>query len=213
MTSIDQELLERWRRLLRPLGCPDDAAERAFAEIARHYRSPERHYHTLLHLAAVLDTIDHLCQANPPPPALLLAAWLHDVIYDSRASDNEERSAAYAQSLREPLGLDTALTDEAARLILLTRAHQTTADDHCGQLLLDADLAILGAAPEEYDRYAQAIRREYAWVPEEEYRRGRAAVLERFLQRPRLFHTASLHDRVEAQARCNLLAELAVLRG
>ncbi|MGZ7283798.1 HD domain-containing protein, partial [Streptococcus pyogenes] len=55
------------------------------------------------------------------------------------------------------------------------------------QVLLDADLAILGASEERYKRYAADIRKEYAWVPEADYRKGRAAVLERFLAAPRLY--------------------------
>jgi predicted metal-dependent HD superfamily phosphohydrolase len=210
MERTDQEQQQRWQRLLSAQGASPDLVDRTFDDLVRRYRAADRHYHTLDHIVTVLDTLDLLCTASPP--ALLLAAWLHDVIYDSRASDNEERSADYTRGLREPLGLDESLTDEAARLILLTRTHQTTTEDVPGQLLLDADLVILGASPEEYHRYAQAIRREYAWVPEDLYRKGRAGVLERFMERPRLYYTASLHERAEPQARRNLLAELQSLR-
>jgi predicted metal-dependent HD superfamily phosphohydrolase len=204
---------DRWLNLLLPLGAAGAAAGRAFDDVARHYRSPGRHYHTLSHVVTVLDTIDRLCGPGAAPPALLLAAWLHDVVYDPRAADNEERSADYARALRGPLGLDGTLVEETARLILLTRTHQAAADDAAGKVLLDADLAVLGAAPVEYDCYAAAIRREYAWVPDAAYRRGRTAVLERFLSRLRLFQTASLFAEAERQARRNLRRELDSLRG
>jgi predicted metal-dependent HD superfamily phosphohydrolase len=80
-------------------------------------------------------------------------------------------------------------------------------------ILLDADLAILGAAPERYARYAGAIRQEYAWVPEAEYRVGRVRVLDRFLARPRIFWTDLAYQEGEQQARANLLAERAALTG
>jgi predicted metal-dependent HD superfamily phosphohydrolase len=140
-----------------------------------------------------------------------LAVWFHDVVYDSRASDNEERSAAHARNVLGPLGCPEPLLDEITRLILLTRKHETTADDPAGQVLLDADLAILGAGEEEYDRYARAIRREYAWVDEESYRDGRGKVLRAFLDRPRLYFTPTLLDRLERQARDNLRRELETL--
>jgi predicted metal-dependent HD superfamily phosphohydrolase len=63
-----------------------------------------------------------------------------------------------------------------------------------------------------YDAYAEAIRREYDWVPEEAYRTGRAAVLERFLTRPRLYHTAAMTTH-EPAARANLRREIERLRG
>ena len=208
MSRPDHALRERWKQLLRPLGCPVGATEQAFDELASAYCSPERHYHTLEHIAAVLATIDRIIGSQVVPPALLLAAWLHDVVYDPRTADNEERSADHARSLRHRLGLDHTLIEEVARLILLTKSHQTTDDDATGQVLLDADLAILGASPEEYDRYAHAIRREYAWVPDEAYHNGRAGVLKKFLQRPRVFRTAILFEQAEAQARENMAREL-----
>src|SRR5262249_59491880 len=92
--------------------------------------------------------------------------------------------------------------------VLLTKTHQARPADLNGQVLLDADLAILGATPEEYAAYARAIRGEYAWVPDDGYCRGRRAVLEAFLQRPRVFSTARLAELREAAARSNLRAEL-----
>src|SRR5947209_4025145 len=92
-------------------------------------------------------------------------------------------------ALGRPVGADAPLLDEVARLVLLTKTHATGPDDRSGQALLDADLAVLGADPADYDRYAADIRREYAWVPEDAYRDGRRRVLEGFLRRPRLFQT------------------------
>jgi predicted metal-dependent HD superfamily phosphohydrolase len=93
----------------------------------------------------------------------------------------------------------------------LTKRHETTDDDTAGRRLLDADLAILGTAAEEYDRYAQAIRREYAWVPEVDYRNGRGRVLGNFLQRKWLYFTEPMREQREPQARKNLRREIAWL--
>jgi predicted metal-dependent HD superfamily phosphohydrolase len=209
---VNAHFLEaRWTGLLTALGCAPGPARRAFADLAARYSAPERHYHTLDHVRAVLDTATSLW-GEAGPPALTLAAWLHDVVYDTRAADNEERSADQARALLRPLGLSEALLDEAARLILLTKCHRAESGDRAGQVLLDADLAILGADEPAYDRYAVAIRREYAWVPEERYRAGRAAVLEGFLRRPRVYHTDAMHAQAEAAARRNLTREVAALR-
>ena len=195
-------LLPRWLRLL-------PGAEDAFVDLAARYGEPARHYHTLDHIRAVLDRIDTIWPDTPP--ALQFAAWLHDVVYDSRAADNEERSADYARALLPGLGISPATTDESARLILLTRSHEADPDDRAGQTLLDADLAILAAEELLYDAYAEAIRREYAWVPEGDYRAGRVRVLERFLARPRIFFTPPMAE-AETRARDNLAREIGRLR-
>src|SRR5207244_1130277 len=147
-------LADRWQRLLCRLGASAGAADAAFADLSRRYADPARCYHDLGHIAAVLGMIDDLCAPAASAPALELAAWLHDVIYDPRRPDNEARSAEYARALGAALGLPAALTEEAARLILLTRTHEAGDEDEAGRSLLDADLAVLGAAPAEYDRYA-----------------------------------------------------------
>jgi predicted metal-dependent HD superfamily phosphohydrolase len=183
----------------------------SFADLCKRYEAPGRFYHTLEHLRVVLDTIGTL-GGTEAMPALLLAAWFHDVVYDSRADDNEEKSAAHARCVLQTLGIDEAILDETERLILLTKSHAQAPGDQSGQILVDADLAVLGAAQPEYDAYAQAIRKEYAWVPEEAYRAGRRSVLERFLARPRIYATEEMYARLEDAARRNLRREIEALR-
>src|SRR5262249_30114936 len=183
------------------------------ADLVARYGEPHRHYHTLDHVDEVLRTVRALCEPGAPRPALLLAAWFHDVIYDPRAGDNEERSAAHARAVLEPLGVPADAPAETTRLILLTRDHTTTAEDVTGHVLLDADLAALGASPERYDAYSRAIRQEYGWVPEGHYRQGRTRVLRGFLGRPRIYLTERMFTLREESARSNLRREVATLLG
>jgi predicted metal-dependent HD superfamily phosphohydrolase len=134
-------------------------------------------------------------------------------VYDPHAHDNEERSADHARAVLRPLGVPDPVVDEAARLIRLTQGHYTGPDDTAGHVLLDADLAVLGADGPAYDAYARAIRREYAWVPEGAYREGRRRVLEGFLRRPRLYATEAMFASREGPARANLRREIASLGG
>ena len=157
-------------------------------------------------MLAVLCTVDSLSSHAKNLNAVKLAAWLHDVIYDRKASDNEERSAEYAERLCEELAIPEA--QRVAALIRKTKTHDA-GDDVDAQVLLDADLAILGASESDYHAYAEKIRREYAWVPEPEYRKGRRQVLERFLTRPKIFHFVG---HLEEPARRNLAAEIARLQ-
>ena len=153
-----------------------DRAELVLEDIIARYSEPSRHYHNMRHIWSVLQFLQSVL-GDENVPAVKLAGWLHDVIYDSRAGDNELRSAEYAREVLASLGAPAELREETARLILLTRTHETTADDVHGQALLDADLGIFAANPAIYDDYASAIRQEYSWVADAEYRAGRRKVL------------------------------------
>jgi len=139
-----RSLAEHWLALAATLGVPPEQARLLSADLAARYAEPHRHYHTLDHLQHMFSVIELLCHPQPAGPALLLAVWFHDAIYDPRAADNEEQSAALAQHRLAPWVAPSVLA-ETTRLIGLTKNHETTAVDHVGQVLLDADLAILAA--------------------------------------------------------------------
>lgn len=77
--------------------------------------------------------------------------------------------------------------------------------------MLDADLAILSAPPEQYAAYAQAIRQEYGFVPDEAYGVGRTAVLQKFLARSPFYFTEWMRGAGDTAVQANLLRELAQL--
>jgi predicted metal-dependent HD superfamily phosphohydrolase len=175
-------------------------------DIAAAYAEPGRFYHTLDHVQAVLATVENLAPYAKNLNAVKLAVWLHDMIYNSKASDNEDRSAEYAERLCVELAIPEGKL--VAALIRTTKTHDPGEDADDAQALLDADLAILGADETEYQAYAEKIRREYAWVPEPEYRKGRRQILERFLTRPKIYRLLS---QLEQMARRNLANEIAQL--
>ena len=186
-----------------PAGSPD----RLRGSLEAAYADPARGYHDLQHLTEVLDHVDELMQPDDQArDAVLLAAWFHDAVYDGRP-DDEERSAQLAgDSIDDP-----RLAAEVARLVRLTANHQPADDDHAGQVLCDADLAILAADRARYTTYVAGVRREHAHVSDDEFAAGRAAVLRALLAKPTLFHTGAARDRWEAAARANVERELAQL--
>lgn len=186
-------------------GTPGDALH---DDVVARYAEPHRRYHTLRHVAHVLDVADTL-SGGTASEAVTWAAWLHDVVYDTRAADNEERSADYARAHLPALGVAPEIVEDVARLVLATKTHD--AYDTDAAVLLDADLAVLGADPETYARYAAAVREEYAWVPDDLWRAGRRAVLASFLDKPAIYATPAMRASAEAAARANLEAELAAL--
>ncbi|MFF8944478.1 hypothetical protein ACF1A5_19845 [Streptomyces sp. NPDC014864] len=175
------------------------------------WREPQRHYHTLTHLTAVLDHIDVLEAHADDPDVVRLAAWFHDAVYLPDRSENEERSARLAERALAEAGVPAEKTAEAARLVRLTVTHDPADDDQNGQVLCDADLAILAAPPSAYAAYTAAVREEYHFVPGDAFRAGRSAILRELLALPSLFRTP--HGRLawERTARYNLRGELEML--
>lgn len=206
-----RNLTEDWTALLSSFGTEPALVQEALAQVQDAYSAPGRFYHTLEHIGYVLDVIDALRGLAGDLRAVQLAAWLHDVVYDTKARDNEERSALFAQQLLARAAVDASTVRAVATMIRKTRDHENPDGDEDTQVLLDADLAILGAPAQEYDRYAQAIRQEYSWVPQTQYRAGRRQVLQRFLDRRRIHGTEPMFRARESQARDNLTRELSNL--
>ncbi|TXS54158.1 hypothetical protein [Streptomyces sp. t39] len=207
-------LRSRWRAtLVAALGSDDPGVEpdRYADSLLARWAEPQRRYHTTDHLAAVLDRIDELEGHAGDVAAVRLAAWFHDAVYLPDRSENEERSAHLAERALTELGVDERRTAEVARLVRLTVTHDPAPGDADGEVLCDADLAILAASPQAYAAYAAAVREEYAFVPEEAFRDGRAAVLRQLLALPALFRTPYGREHWEKPARHNLTVELELL--
>jgi predicted metal-dependent HD superfamily phosphohydrolase len=208
-------LVDRWRDAARAAGAtvPDADLDAAGSYLLGRWSEPQRQYHDVTHLSAVLDVIDRFAELAPNAARVRLAAWLHDAVYDPRAlgDANERDSAEFAEGLLTTLGAPDEVGAEVARLVGLTAGHATTADDPDGELLCDADLAILAADDERYARYTQAIRREYAHVPDQDFRAGRGQVLRALLELPSIYRLPPLREAWEARARANLEAELKTL--
>lgn len=174
------------------------AAAEAFA--LPFYAQPHRTYHNADHVRTVLHA---LASRGLSDPTLALAAWGHDLVYDLRANDNEERSAEVFEEWLRGQGVSPEVEAGVRALILATR-HAAPPATREEALLVDADLSILGADAETFDAYDAAIRQEYSFVPEEAYRGGRARVLRSFLDRGHIFSTPEFAG-LEAQARLSLV--------
>ena len=181
-------------------------------ELVRAYAAPERHYHNLAHIEAMLDLMRSYENALSDPAAVEAAIWFHDVIYDTRRHDNEEKSAELAASRLAGL-LSPDRIALIAGMIRATAGHQVPEElDEAGRLdcvlFLDTDLSILGSTPDLFAVYEEAVRREYGWVPEALWREGRRKVLQGFLDRPAIYTSPQFRASHEAAARANLTRSL-----
>ncbi|QNE75792.1 hypothetical protein F0344_15175 [Streptomyces finlayi] len=213
--SAHSRLRTRWHTaLVAARGGAEEPDPLPYADnLLARWAEPQRRYHTTAHLAAVLDRVDTLAGHAADPDAVRLAAWFHDAVYRPDRSENEERSAVLAERALPEAGVPSAVTTEVARLVRLTVTHDPAEGDANGEVLCDADLAVLASGPKEYAEYAAQVREEYAFVPDEAFREGRAAVLRQLLGLPALFRTPHGVAEWEPRARQNLMTELELLSG
>ena len=213
----------------------DDLVKR-YAEPHRHYHTAThvqwviRHVDNLLAASEVdrvdkgaadvvdLDVVDRDVVDRD---VVVAAALFHDAIYITRPTaepalpgarldmSSEAQSARLAVEQLSRLGWSESRLAQLAALIEATQTHVATT--WAAAVLLDADLAVLGAAHAIYQSYVAAVRAEYEFVDDVHWRGGRGAVLRAFLARAQIFITPAMQREREQQARINLAEELAQL--
>ena len=197
------DLFQVWR---------DDVIAAGYEPVPAHWEELDalfegRPYHNAEHAREVRDWVVTLQGSH----AARIAAWYHDSIYEPGGEGNEIASASLARSHLELAGATPALAEDVERLILLTEKHDPASGDRNGEIISDADLAILGSDPERYTEYVTQIREEYGFLADREFWTGRIGVLERLLDRPAIYRTEPMKER-ESQAIVNMRTELGWLQ-
>jgi predicted metal-dependent HD superfamily phosphohydrolase len=201
------DLRNTWLALWGRLGVNGDPFP-VYEDLLSRYAEPERAYHNLSHIEQCLTEFGEFSEPASNRDAIEFALWFHDAVYDTRAKDNEERSASLAREVAA--SLPDSFGDLTTRLILATKhsALPNTVDE---QIIVDIDLSILGQNRTRFDEYERQIRAEYSWVPADAFAQGRSAILSTFLARARIYSTEILRGKYETCARENLTRSIARL--
>jgi len=195
---------ERWLNLWVAIGASGDPLA-CYEQLKAAYSERHRYYHNQQHIAECLSEFDGVRDLVSNQQQVEMALWFHDAVYNPKAPDNEEKSAALAQEALGRVNVSRAAIERVRQLIMVTKTHEANGDSDAG-ILIDIDLAILGQGERRFDEYEHQIRQEYAWVPEKVYRTERAKILRSFLARTRIFTTEWFHRKYEDAARRNLEA-------
>jgi predicted metal-dependent HD superfamily phosphohydrolase len=191
----------RWSELATRLGIVKPLV--AFRWLEARYEERARKYHTPHHINECLGVLDRTQHPEASNPLVEYALWFHDAIYNTFSKKNEERSADAAVKVLERSGRPQGDCELVRAMILATR-HDERPTEPPLQLLVDTDLAILGAEADRYAEFELQIRTEYWWVPTAMYRKQRAAILQSFVMRPSIYATHEVRERLERQARNNI---------
>lgn len=195
-------------RAVEMLGGAGEPASAVARGLLERWRESHRGYHDERHLAEVLAAIDELT-GETGRPVVTLAAWYHDAVYEGRPGDDEEASARLVETELAALSVADETVAEVARLVRSTAAHDLPTDGRSDEAVLhDADLWILASPAERFDEYCADVRREYAHVDDEDFARGRRAILDPLVDRPRLYATHHAHRRWTDDAKANLRREI-----
>lgn len=195
---------------------PEGATNELLIGLRKRYEEPWRHYHTFDHPLEQFAILGEYIDEVEDPATIGWTIMYHDAVYDpvARHGRNEELSAQLAEAELAQLGF-RALGAVVARNTRATAGHAVDTDNDLN-FFLDVDLAILGAAPERYKRYAADVRKEYAHVPEATYVTGRIAILEGLVTRVEksgLYRTELFKEAYELQAQTNVAQEIDDLKG
>ncbi|HTH09764.1 MAG TPA: N-methyl-D-aspartate receptor NMDAR2C subunit [Acidovorax sp.] len=198
-----------WHRCWSGLGAQGDGLP-IMQSLLCAYAEPQRHYHTQQHLSECLALFERHGSLAEHPAEVEIALWFHDAVYDVKAGNNEARSAAWARQALDQACASAERVDRVEALIMATR-HEVAPQGQDQYLLIDIDLAILGAPRSRFDEYEAQVRREYGWVPAIIYRRKRRDVLRGFAGRGHIYSTQALRDALEGSARENLAHSIKAL--
>ena len=206
-----EQAVAPWHRHLKEWSFPLSATRAE--EVLRAHGTADRHYHNLVHIVGLLDWIRDLQLDAATSQRLVWTAVYHDIVYDTRRTDNEAASAEVAEEDMRALGIPGPDIEWVSECIRRTAGHQGNGADEAMRLFLDLDLLVLAAPSATYLRYAAAIRKEYGWVPIAAYQEGRTRVLRHFLDRPKIYFSEGIAERFDNQARNNMEAELVQWKG
>lgn len=147
-------------------------------EILHRWSEPHRTYHSLSHLEDLVHQIQAHAELAPKEhDMLILAAIFHDIIYDPRLSDNEERSAALFLA-HSPLDVDA---EEIATIIRDTKTHKPTT--HLSVIFSHMDMSVVRQPYEKLLVWEHGIKAEYKHLPGVAYAVARAYFLSKMMKK------------------------------
>ncbi|RKS03093.1 hypothetical protein [Flavobacterium sp. 102] len=204
-------LTDTFLQLVKKYNKAHELANNLWLEIFTKYSESKRHYHTIEHLEAMIADLKEIKDKITEWDTLLFALFYHDIIYKASSSTNEIDSAKIARQRLTEIGYPDEKMEKCVAIINATKQHELS-DDSDTNYLLDADLAILGKNPEDYQRYTEQIREEYTIYPDFMYANGRKKALQHFLQMQQIYKTDYFQKKYEKQARVNIANELETLQ-
>ena len=201
----------RWTLACESLGVDKTNEREWWRRVETKYNEPGRHYHTLVHVDAMLTlATKHEVQDRV---AVDLATIFHDIVYDAvdgGRGRNERESAQQFVEFAHSTTMTSERINKVVQWIERTWTHDGAGLDGDGRLFMDFDMSILGAERGAYALYTKHVRLEYGHVNWLFWRIGRSQFLSASTSK-RVFCTSEFAG-LEGRALENARAECLKLR-
>ena len=168
----------RWTLACESLGVDKTNEREWWRRVETKYNEPGRHYHTLVHVDAMLTLATKYDVQDSV--AVDLATIFHDIVYDAvdgGRGRNERESAQVFVEFAHSTTMTSERISKVVQWIERTWTHCGDGLDDDGRLFMDFDMSILGAESEAYALYASQVRLEYGHVNWLYWRIGRSQFL------------------------------------
>ena len=151
-----------------------------------------RHYHSLTHIVSCLKNLEKIISVREKTSHpltkieqeyLVSAILFHDIIYGEKKDVSDEKmSALLFEEFISPYSKNQDYIASVKELILSTEHLKEDftpnyVSQHLVDLMADIDLSILSSSINNYRVYSQNVRKEYAYVPDIEFAKGRIKIL------------------------------------
>jgi predicted metal-dependent HD superfamily phosphohydrolase len=186
------------------------------SDLLNAYGEHHRYYHNLNHIENCFKEFEEIESKLKYPLLTKFALLYHDYIYIPMYSGNEEASGFKAILDAIELGLSETDCGIIQTLICSTTHNEALFSIEDAKFLVDIDLSIFGKIGatiyrEEFLEYEKNIRKEFWFINDEKFCRGRIAILKQFINRPRIYLTEYFYSKYENKARENLTYSLGLL--
>lgn len=205
---VHKALTEIFRERLVLVGCdldPSGFVHNAMAIVEAAYGEEHRRYHNLPHIgemlldAQLLATVYEFPLSPDEWDQLRFAIIWHDFLYDPTfpTGANENGSAYRAVAFQQECNriaqaqlFSDSFQKRTMHLINLTIDHIADEGDIVARILCDCDLLRFAAPYPAFVQNNEDIRFEYKHVSDEDWQKGRGAVMLKYLLRDPFFYVA-----------------------
>ena len=190
----------------------------AFEILDDAYNENHRFYHNWHHISDMLEKLDQLSYLVSNIEQITMAIFWHDVVYYTKDIDgnvipdvvnvhastnkfmenfNIDKYSNYAPAISMVLGT-------AKHTIAIPSFHYYEGFEQDFKLFLDLDLSGFGSSYDTFIKNGNNIRKEFAFVPDEDFEFGRRAALLNFWNADPLFKLPETQELWEKKAKDNL---------